>query len=188
MSRHRAAAALVLLIALASLGLAACGGSDDGPKTFESDDYPFTFEYPGDWHGTTDVHLNGVNGSTGASNNLGYVIDENNGIFISTYTTAKEITADNIDIAANALEKLLGQVDPSVKGTTGEIGGFPSVSLSPIELTDPAGATQTSFALFDGTSEYFLSCQSTSDHTDEVNDACKQMQSTLKQTSSDSGQ
>jgi hypothetical protein len=188
MSRtHRLAAALVLL-ALAALGLAACGGSDDSPQTFESDDYPFTFEYPGDWQDTTDVQLNGVSGSTSSSNNRGLVIDENNGIFLSTYTTTKAISADNIEVAQNALEKLLSQVDPNVKGTTGAIGGFPSVSLSPIELTDPEGAVQTSFALFDGTSEYFISCQATSDHTDEVDSACKQMQSTLEKTSSDSGQ
>ena len=38
-----------LAVLVAALGLSACGdsGSDDsGPKTFEQDGYPFTFEYP----------------------------------------------------------------------------------------------------------------------------------------------
>jgi hypothetical protein len=179
-------APFALLLALAALALAACGGSGDSTgsdaATFENDDYPFTFEYPGDWGTMDDITLNKQLGSLQADNVVGVGPDDNNGIFLATYTLGQPVTEDNIDQAKSAFDKLIQQVDPSAEGVVGDVGGFPSVTIESVPVSDPEGAENTLVAMFDGTSEYLLTCQSLSDQRDEVDAACEQAQSTLEKT------
>lgn len=172
-----------LLLSLAALALTACGDdSSSDTATFEGDGYPFTFEYPGDWGTASDISVNNEVSSGNASNLKGVGPADDNGIFLATYTTSEPITDQNIDQAKAALDRLVAQADPSAKGTVGEVGGFPSVSFDAVPVSDPSDAETNVVALFDGTSEYFINCQWTSDHEDEVKDACDQLRSTLKKT------
>lgn len=176
-----------LLLALVALGLAACG-DDSGDSTssdsatFQEDGYPFTFEYPSDWGDASDITVNNEVGTGKATNLKGVGPADNNGIFLATYTTSEPITEDNLDQAKSALDQLVGQAEPSASGQTGDVGGFPSVTFQGIPVADPAGAETDITALFDGTSEYFINCQWTSEHEDEVKAACSQLQSTLQKT------
>jgi hypothetical protein len=183
---RRPVARFALLLALAALALAACGGSGDSTgseaATFENDDYPFTFEYPGDWGTMVDITLNKQLGSLQAANVVGVGPDDNNGIFLATYTLGQPVTEGNIDQAKAAFDKLIQQVDPSAEGVVGNVGGYPSVTIESVPVSDPEGAENTLVALFDGTSEYLMTCQSLSDQRDEVNAACDQAQATLDKT------
>lgn len=172
----------VLLLFLTAGSLTACGddSSSSDTATFEEDGYPFTFEYPGDWGDASDISLNNEVGSGNASNLKGVGPADDNGIFLATYTTSEPITDKNIDQAKAVLDRILGQSAPSARGTVGDIGGYPSVSFEAVPVSDPSDAETDIVALFDGTSEYFINCQWTPDHEDEVKAACEQLRSTLK--------
>jgi hypothetical protein len=175
-----------LLLAASALALTACGSSGDSTDssssdtaTFQEDGYPFTFEYPGDWQALTDITLNNQLGSNRGANVKGVGLDDTNAIVLTTYTLNQEVTQDNLDQAKAELDKLLQQVDSTADGVVGDVGGYPSITYDSIPVTDPAGATDTLIALFDGTSEYLITCQWDSDHADEVQAACDQAKSTL---------
>jgi hypothetical protein len=175
-----------LLLAVSALVLTACGDSGDSTDssssdtaTFQGDGYPFTFEYPADWQTTTDTSVKQQLGSSQATNLQGIGLDDTNIIAVSTYTLNQPVSQDNIDQAKAQFDKLVQQADPSADGIVGDTGGFPSLKYESVPVTDPAGATNTLVFLFDGTSEYQLTCQWNSDHADEVQAACDQAQSTL---------
>jgi hypothetical protein len=184
---RRPAIRFALPTVLAAVALAACGGSGDSSSdtaTFESDDYPFTFDYPGDWQETDDVTLNKQLGSLRAQNVTGVSPGEGtNGIYLATYEISQPVTEDNIDQAKQAFEQLVQQADPSARGTAGDVGGFPSVTIDAVPVSDPAGAKNTLIAMFDGTTQYLLSCQWGEEDADEIESACDEAQSTLQRRS-----
>ena len=173
--------AFVALLTLGALVATGCGDSDSGSDTatFDDDSYPFTFEYPSDWEETDSVTQNQQLGSSQSSDVVGVGPSDDNGIILATYALNQPVTEDNIDQAKAEFDKLIQQVDPSAEGTVGDVGGYPSVTIENVPVSDPEGAENTLIALFDGTTEYLMTCQSLADDRDEVNDACDQAQSTL---------
>ena len=173
--------AFAVLLAAGALLVAGCGDSDSDSDTatFDDDSYPFTFEYPSDWEETGDVTQNQQLGSSQSADVVGVGPSDDNGIILATYELNQPVTEDNIDQAKAEFDKLIQQVDPSAEGTAGEVGGYPSVTIENVPVSDPEGAENTLIALFDGTSEYLITCQSLEDDRDEVNAACEQAQSTL---------
>jgi ABC-type glycerol-3-phosphate transport system substrate-binding protein len=174
-------ASSTLLFALLALGLAACGSDSGGSSdsttastsTFEEDGFGITFEYPSDWTLEDDVSIDSELGSS--ANDIKAVgIDDSNGIIVESYTLNQEVTSDNIDAAKSELDNLIKSVDPNASGTTGETGGFPSVTFEEVPLTTPTDGQSTLVAVFDQDSEYLINCQSTPDHRDEVQSACDQ--------------
>ena len=173
---------LVLACVVLPVSLAACG-SDSGLSTeiFQSDSYPFTFEYPGSFQVTNDVS---VDQSLGAAtqNNAAVALDENNGIILETATLNAQVTADNLDLAKRQFDALVGKVDPGASGKPGKTGGFPSLSYAALPVSTVQDGESTITFLFDGDQEYVINCQSTPDHRDEVNSACDQALQTLKRS------
>jgi hypothetical protein len=179
-----------LLLALLALGLAACGSDSGGSSdsttasassasTFDEDGFGITFEYPSDWDLEDDVSIDSELGSSAdAIKAVG--IDDSNGIIIESYTLNQAVTADNIGDAKSELDNLIKQVAPDATGTTGETGGFPSVTFEDVPLTTPTDGQSTLVAVFDGESEYLINCQSTPDHRDEVEAACDQAIATVQ--------
>ena len=172
---RRAGAATVALIALAVAG---CGG-DEGPKTFDRDEFPFTFEYPGDFELTEEVEFDQSLGAA-SDEDLALAIDEDNLIVLQRITLNLEVTEKNLPVAKEELDGLLAQLDPAApQGTTGETAGFPSLEYEPVAIDDPAEGESQLLVLFDGDQEYVLNCQSTPDEREQVDEACAEMRETL---------
>jgi hypothetical protein len=156
---------------LAVVGLAGCGGDDDEPSTFESDTFPFTFEYPDDFEITEDV---------GVSQELGGAIDEtvaiamgdDNALILQRATLNLEIDEANLGLAKEEFDGLVQQIDPGAAAEEGETGGFPSLTYDSVTLTTPEEGESRITILFEGDQEYVINCQSTPDARDEIEEAC----------------
>jgi len=171
-----------LAVLVAGVGLSACGGSDSddsGPKTFESDAYPFTFEYPASFDVSDDV---GVSQNLGGSteDTTAVAIDDSNGIILQRATLNATVTEGNLGAAKRQFDALIHRVDPGASGKPGRIAGFPSLTYAAFALKSvPDGESQVTF-LFDGRDEYVINCQSTPQERETIQAACDQALSTLK--------
>ena len=172
-----------VLLALCTIGLAACGGSgddSDGTSTFSDDGFPFTFDYPSDWQFSDDVTIDKQLGASGADKNVAVGPDDDNGIIVESYTLNRTVDESNLDDAKAELDRLVAQLDPNASGETGDTGGFPSVTIDAVPLTSPEDGESRLVALFDGEQEYLINCQSTPDKRDEVNQACDEALASLQ--------
>lgn len=171
----RAAAAFTLV----ALALAGCGGDDGGgTETFERDEFPFTFEYPGDLELTDELEFSEELGGA-ADESLALSHDDENALILERYTLNLEIDEDNLELAKRELDTLLQQVDSGAQGQEGETAGFPSLTYDSVTLPTPEEGESRYIALFDGDQEYLLNCQSTPDARDEIESACDQAEATL---------
>ena len=172
-----------LAVLVAALGLSACGdsGSDDsGPKTFEQDGYPFTFEYPASFESSNDVTTATQLGSS-ADATTAVGIDDSNGIVIQKFSLGATVTESNLDAVKRQADALIGSADPGASGKPAQTGGFPSLTYAAFPLQSPSGGQSRVTLLFDGRDEYFINCQSTPQEREAINAACDQALSTLKQ-------
>jgi hypothetical protein len=165
-------AASVTLCALAALTVAACGGESDG--TFDHEDFPFTFSYPGDFEETDDVEASqSVGASAEASTGIG--LTENDGILVSSYQLGVEVTERNIERAQREFDGLVRQLDPEAgPSEITEIAGLPSLTYDDVAVSSVEGGVSDLTFIFEGDQEYLINCQSTPDHRDEIAEACDQ--------------
>ena len=171
-------------VLVAALGLGSCGGSDSessGPGIFENDAYPFTFEYPSSFQPSESVKLNeNLGGAT--ENNIALALDNQNGIILQTARLNVAVTKANLDAAKREFDALVGKADPSASGEPTEVATFPALEYRPIAVDSiPDGESVITF-LFHGRDEFVINCQSTPDHRSEIDAACDQALSTLRQT------
>ena len=174
-----------LLLALAALALSACGDSGDSTSsestaTFDEEGYEITFEYPGDWSLEDDITIADQLGDSNADTVRGVMVGNEDGIIVESYTLNLSVDDKNVDQAKVELDKLIGQLEPGASGTVGEIAGMPSVTYDSVPLETPTDGESKLVAIFDGSTEYLLNCQSTPDHREEVQAGCEQALSTVE--------
>lgn len=190
--RSRLATLLAALLVLA----AGCGGddSDEGAeaagsdsaapgaasnKTFEVDGIDLTFEYPEDLQQRDDIEFSRSAGS-GAAATGGVGIDEANVIAVQRFDLAIEVTEDNLSKVKREADALFGQLaGERVDGERTTIAGLPALDYR-IDLEDPADARTRAVAIFDGSTQYLINCQSTPDLEPRINAACKLALDTLE--------
>jgi hypothetical protein len=159
---------------MAVVGIAGCGGDDDdsGPSTFESDTFPFTFEYPDGFEVTDDVSVSQQLGGV-ADETLGIVMDDDNALLLQRFTLRREINQGTLALVKQALDTLVRRVDPeAAPGEPGELAGFLSVTYDAVALTTPEDGESRLIVLFEGDQEYLINCQSTPDGRDQIEEAC----------------
>ena len=172
----RTGAWFALVLLLAAL-VAACGGSG-GDKTFEGDGYSFT--YPGDWEereGSGAAQVGNSISSVRFGPSRGA-----NGLTLSVYRLEFAITEDNVDSFEAEVAAATEQIFRQSRGRVTEgptrvtIADHPGFSAVGTAMT-PGGTRVTSRAnlIFDGTTEYFLNCQFTSDQAEEMQQGCRKV-------------
>ncbi len=172
-------ALLFVVVSVIALALTACG--DSGPKQFEDDGYPFTFEYPEDFQTGSEVTFDDQLGAA-ADDSTGFGIDDSNLIAVQRVTLNLEIDAGNIDRAKAEFDRLLAEIDPSASAEIAETAGFPSLSYDSLPIPEIEDAESRLTILFEGDQEYVINCQSTPAERETITEACDQALETLTAT------
>lgn len=168
MSRALAHLAAVPLLALL---IAGCGGDEGGTTTFSNDAFPLTFEYPSDWNESDDVSIDQELGNA-ADETIAVGLDDDNAIVLQKFTLSREVTEENLSLAADEFEGLIQSIDPNAEAEETEVAGYPALEIDSVALTTPEDGESRFTILFDGIDEYLINCQSTPDEREAVDAAC----------------
>jgi hypothetical protein len=160
---------LTLALVLGGL-LVGCGGdSEDG--TFDREEFPFTFSYPGEFEETEEVSIDQALGAN-ADETAAVGVDSDNILLIQSFTLNIAIDESNLNLAKREIDGLVQQLDPEAASEETEIAGLPALQLDEIAVPSIEDGTSRLTAIFDGDQEYYVNCQSTPEHRDEVEEAC----------------
>jgi len=162
--------ALAAPLLLSALALSACGGDDDG-GTFDREEFPFTFDYPDGFEVTEDVTVDQALGAQ-ADETAAVGLDDDNILLVQRFTLNLEIDESNLELAKREIDALAQQADPDAAAEETEVAGLPALELDGIEVPTVDEGTSSLTIIFDGDQEYYLNCQSTPDHREEVDEAC----------------
>jgi hypothetical protein len=164
---------LAALLLLPALLVPACGDDDDdsGGGTFDREEFPFTFSYPDGFEVTEDVTVDQALGSQ-ADETLAVGLDQDNILLVQSFTLNLPIDESNLELAKDEIDALAQQVAPGAESQETEVGGLPAVELDGIEVPTVEDGESKLTAIFDGDQEYFLNCQSTPEHREEIAEAC----------------
>ncbi len=172
-----------LLLALAALGLGACGGGGDPPR-FEAEGFRISFEYPEGFEESEDVTINEQQGSQ-AEESRAVGLDEDNGIIVQRYGLKRSIDAGNLDLAKAEFDALVAGLSPdAAKGKTTEVAGLPALTYAEVPVASVEGGQSRLVVVFDGRTEYLINCQSTPEKRSEINEACDLAVETLRREGS----
>jgi hypothetical protein len=164
---------LAALLVLPALAFAACGDDDDsgGEGTFDREEFPFTFSYPEGFEVTEDVTVDQALGAQ-ADETLAVSLDQDNILLVQSFTLNIAIDESNLNLAKQEIDGLAQQVAPGAESQETEVAGLPALELEGIEVPTVEDGESTLTAIFDGEQEYFLNCQSTPEHREEIAEAC----------------
>lgn len=168
-----------LLAALIVLALftGGCGGTGD--QSFSADDYPFSFDYPSGWTLTHGANFN-YEGSNAAQRSVSVALkDPFDQVTVTEYKLKKKLPK-----GANAyrpeVDRIVARMAREAGGKASDAkavkyGGLPGYQY--VIAFDAAGAKLQSklTLLFQGSSEYEISCQSTADKRTDLNEGCEQI-------------
>jgi hypothetical protein len=169
----------VALILVALALMAGCGSSDDGPKQFDEDDFDITFEYPGDFERTEDVELSQSEGQ--AEQSIAFAKSEDNAIFVQRYALNRPVDVEDGEAVREELDEVLGTLaGEPVEGERIEVGELLAFRYEIDQLETPEDGRSTIVAVFDGSTEYFINCQSVPDGREELETACERAIDTLR--------
>ncbi|MFL5766764.1 MAG: hypothetical protein ACJ758_02835 [Actinomycetota bacterium] len=143
-----------------------------------------SFQYPGDWDPIATAGASASQGSQAWSEAFG--IDNGNFVLVSQYTVNLSITPSNIDQHASELttqiQNLFTQAGGSMQSgpTKLTMGGFPALGYSGTAVNPQAVSVKTRIVLaFNGSTEYFVNCQSTGEDTSALDAGCDQIVKTF---------
>ncbi|HEY2802808.1 MAG TPA: PsbP-related protein [Actinomycetota bacterium] len=143
-----------------------------------------SFQYPADWDPIQTSGESASQGSEAWSEAFG--IDNGNFALVRQYNINLSITASNIDQHTSELttqiQSLFTQAGGSMQSgpTKLTMGGFPALGYSGTAVTPQAVSVKTRIVLaFNGTTEYFVNCQSTGNDNSALETGCDQIVSTF---------
>jgi hypothetical protein len=153
-----------------------------GSQTFNG--HGVSFQYPADWKPFTVSGTSASQGNQVWSESFG--IDSGNFVTVSQYTVGLAITPSNIDQHSSELttqiQNLFTQAGGSMQSGPVKLtmGGFPALGYSGTAVNPQAMSVKTKIVLaFNGTTEYFVNCQSTGTDTSALDAGCQQIVTTF---------
>jgi hypothetical protein len=160
--------------------LVACGAQG---KLFEGGGV--RFEYPADWRPVEEVRSRASLGEPLSRMVVG--IDEANFVLVSTYRVTADITKGNVD---DYVVQVVGEIGDAIREGGGRLteeptrtslGELPGIRLR-ASGTNPDGVAvvDTIVVAFRGTTEYFVNCQHTPDHAEEIGGGCDRIVETFQ--------
>jgi uncharacterized RDD family membrane protein YckC len=182
--RHRgvvgAVVASVLVLVLAgSVVYVAASDEDEGAQTYRG--HGVSFAYPAAWQELPKFQAGGDEqwSAAVAAADLDLVV-------VTSYAPYGPVTAENLDTAKSEFEGLVQQLADQAGGTVQagpeEIGvaGKPGLRFRMTGTHDGTPFASTLVFVFDGTTEYEINCQHTTEKADEVEQGCEQIVRTFK--------
>jgi hypothetical protein len=116
---------------------------------------------------------------------VGLAADKTNLIRLTAYQLTTAITADNVSAVkgetTSVIQSLAQQIGGAVQSGPEDVtvGGKPGLQYRITGTANGTAITSTLVLVFDGTTEYFLNCQSTQDKATLIDSACRQVQRTF---------
>lgn len=176
-------AAAALMLCIYGLTLAGCGAS--GSKEFSESGYPFSFDYPGTWTLTRSANTNV--GATGTGlHSVAVALEEPfNQATIADYKIKKTLPA-GVNGNKTEVDRIVKALTRDARGSASDgkavkYGGIPGYQYT-LKYAGGEGVSLSNKLtfLFRGQDEFQINCQSTSDHTNEMNDGCDEILKSLK--------
>jgi hypothetical protein len=153
-------------------------GCDETDKSFEG--HGISFDYPSDWNEAEETSTAVSSGNQRWSESFG--IDGNNFVTLTQYEVNVEVGDENMSELepeiGQTIEDLTEQAGGNVDEGPSEVtmGGLPGFRFELSGVEAEGGTVDSSIVLvFDGTTEYFLNCQFTDEHSDEIDEGCTQI-------------
>lgn len=189
------ALSLVLVLALAATARAAprpaAVRSSPGEQTFRKDGAPFTFEYPSSFRKAS--YSGGVQVNT-ATSNVALALDKRNYLLVQVYKLKIAVRPDgsSTDPNGNALptSRVDAILDHTIEGVidlagfsdrraaqTGRLGSLRARVYHVAKLD--GSATNTIYVALSGTTEYYVSCQSSPSGAARIASACSRLVATF---------
>jgi uncharacterized RDD family membrane protein YckC len=189
-ARRRALAAVPLAaVLLAAAGVLAYRAASPGTtRTYRA--HGVSFGYPASWQEETGytAHTSAGGGRTLWTTVIGpgTPLDV---IVVQAFRVSPAVTAQNIDAFASFAESSLRQAGLVVRGTPEKItmAGLPGLRLRLTSTVDRTRLASTAVYAFNGTTEYFVNCQSTAGMAAQVGRACDQVTGSFHVSSAASG-
>lgn len=163
--------ALGLVVSASVMAGAVIGRSD--VKRFDEDGYGITFTYPDDLHVTDKVFL--IDPAAKKPDELrGLLRADTSGVFVFKSQLEKRVTSASLNFAQLGFDSGIEHLDPdAVPGEQVEYGGLPGLEYHVSLLNPPSHSRQ--IYLFDQTTGYLISCQSTPPYQDAVASDCDEI-------------
>jgi PsbP-like protein len=171
----------MLLMRVAGFLIAATvvlSGCDDPDQTFEG--HGISFTYPGGWNEAEETSTAVSSGTQRWSESFG--IDGNNFVSLTEYEVNIEVGEENISELEQEIGETIEQLTQQAGGNVDEgpsevtMGGLPGFRFELSGVEAEGGTVASSILLvFDGTTEYFLNCQFTDEHQEEIDEGCTQI-------------
>jgi uncharacterized RDD family membrane protein YckC len=179
--RRGVAAALLgfFLVVVLGISVVSVAASDDASTTFRAQGV--SFDYPADWRDATGNVTYDIEGTGSQIAAVG--VGEHDLILVSSWRTDRPITAENLDAAAAGLTPYLTgwpgwTLQAGPEQTT--MGGMPGLRYESTGTVSGDDVTSSFVFGFDGPTVYALNCQSTPEHTAEIQTGCKQILRTFE--------
>jgi hypothetical protein len=170
------AALLLAVVLLTAVGLSACSAASPRSSTLTYRAHGVSFNHPAGWReqvGYTTTRgggakLWGIAVGSGTPHDL---------IVVQAYRVSPAVTAQNIDAFASDAESFFRHSGLAMQGTPQKItmGGLPGLRFRVTGTVDGTRYASTVVFAFNGTTEYFVNCQSTAGMSAQVGRACDQV-------------
>ena len=185
-------AGAVIIVALAVIAAYFVFGrsSGSGEQTFARSGAPFTFKYPKDFH---QRRLDGGVALNKPAYQVGFGLDESNYLLASTYKLGftvqddgsatgpkgQQLTPDQINHDIDVtIAKLAGQAGFTQKGV--QSGSLGSLRARIYDYAKPDGSLSSTFVVaLSGTTEYYVTCQSSPRGEKRIAKACDRLLATF---------
>jgi DnaJ domain len=188
---HLVIVAVVTIVALAVIaGYFVLRGGSSGEQTFAKAGAPFTFKYPNDFRAR---RLDGGVALNKPTYQVGYGIDSDNYLLASTYKLGftvqddgsatgpkgQQLTPNQIDHDIDVtIAKLAGQAGFTQKSV--ESGSLGSLRARIYDYAKPDGSLASTFVVaLQGTTEYYVTCQSSPRGAQRITKACDRVLATF---------
>ncbi len=179
-SRVRGRQAAVGLAVAMAVTLSACGGGD---ARYAGNGV--SFAYPKGWHTVIAPASSPAPTGGGTTSRVGLGLDASDLVVLVTNELPAPVTPDSFgrtrDSLVNSLTQGAKQKGATVTGPSSTtVGGLPGFTLTIANL--PVSGTMVDSRLvvvLSGSTEYFLNCQATAAHSEEISSGCDRILATF---------
>lgn len=188
MSHRRALTFALFALLLTALFATGCGGGDNDEAqsaTFESETYPFSFDYPEGWKLTRNANFT-YGSDSGAERAVSVaLVNPYDQVTVTQYRLRRAVPAGE-NGNKRELDKLVAKLTKQSGGTSSEgkvveVGGLPGYEyVIEFESEDARQLQNRVTFLFEGKDEIQINCQSTEEKRDELLAGCDEILSTFK--------
>lgn len=188
-------ATTVALALLAGLLLPACGGGGEPPdqggpegeapsgetRVFKDRDFDIRFRYPVELELDEDFEFGALE-ENGPEASVGARLGLHNFFAVQRFDIGRRITEQNLDEFAPEADAAYGElIGQEISGEPTEVGGLPALRYE-FESQQAEDASTEAIFVFDGSTQYLLSCASTPRHRELIEAACATAVETLEPT------